>query len=272
MIIQEKMTWDGEVDRKLAHLATLGIDCVALDLPDPLPRDSRIDLSTPESAMAFFRKAQAMVAAHGMELRTVLATNGFYEIKKGGPGRDQKIAVLLNAVRAMGAAGVPILAYNFKLLNSKDLRSQPTKGRGNAHYISFDYDEYLKKPAAPVDPPVSEAQMWDNITYFLNAMIPPRNNQACAWPSIPTIHRSAGHSPSRRRRAHCVDLRSLPQDIQHRSFSIQRHAVLPGMCGRDEGRRPVRCHSRNGRDRQNRHGPRPECTRRVSQVSGDVRG
>jgi len=79
---------------------------------------------------------------------------------------------LLNALQGMGAAGIPIMAYNFKLLNSKDLRSEPTKGRGSAKYISFDYDAYLKKPADPISPPISEEQMWDNLTYFLKAMIP----------------------------------------------------------------------------------------------------
>jgi mannonate dehydratase len=170
MLIQEKVTWDGDVEKRLAHLATLGVDCIALDLSDPQP--DAIDLSTVESATAFFKKAKATVKAHGMELRTVLATSGYAEIKKGATGRDQKIALLLNALQGMGAAGIPILAYNFKLLNSKDLRSEPTKGRGSATYISFDYDAYLKKPASPVTPPVSEAQMWDNINYFLKAMIP----------------------------------------------------------------------------------------------------
>ena len=170
MLIQEKVTWDGDIDKKLAHLATLGVDCVALDLADPPP--AAIDVSTPQSATAFFKEAKAGVAEHGMQLRTVLATSGLYEIKKGTVGRDEKIARLQNVVRGMGGAGVPILAYNFKLLNSKDLRSAPTQGRGAAKYISFDYDEYLKKPAAPVDPPISEAQMWDNIAYFLKALVP----------------------------------------------------------------------------------------------------
>lgn len=172
MLIQEKINWDADVEKKLAHLATLGVDCIALDLTDPLPRDAGIDLSSAESATAFFSKAKASVASHGMELRTVLATSGYAEIKKGAAGRDQKIALLLNALRGMGAAGVPILAYNFKLLVSKDLRSQPTQGRGSAKYISFDYDAYLKQPAAPVTPSISDAQMWDNISYFLKAMVP----------------------------------------------------------------------------------------------------
>ncbi len=172
MQIQEKVTWDAEVDKKLALLNTLGVDCIAIDLPDGKSADAAADLSTLQSATAFFKSAKARVAAHGMELRTVLATSGFDEIKRGVAGRDQKIAVLLNAVKAMGAAGIPILAYNFKLLNSKLLRSAPTQGRGGATYISFDYDEYLKKPASPVTPPIPEAKMFANLSYFLKAMVP----------------------------------------------------------------------------------------------------
>ena len=172
MYIQEKVAWDEEIDQKLALLKTLGVDCIAIELPDAQREHAAVDLSTLESVTVFFKTAKAKVEAHGMELRTVLATSGLDEIKRGVTGRDQKIASLLNAVQAMGAAGVPIFAYNFKLLNSKLLRSAPTQGRGGATYISFDYDEYLKKPASPVTPPISEEKMWDNITYFLKAMVP----------------------------------------------------------------------------------------------------
>jgi len=172
MYIQEQISWDGDVDTKLAFLKTLGVDCIAINLPDAQGKGAAIDLSTVAGATTFFRVARAKVASHGMELRTVLATSGLEEIKRGIPGRDEKIARLLNALQAMGSAGIPILAYNFKLLNSKLLRSAPTPGRGAATYISFDYDEYLKKPAKPVDPPLSEDRMWDNISYFLKAMVP----------------------------------------------------------------------------------------------------
>src|SRR5215210_2122545 len=107
MLIQDKVAWDGDVDKKLAHLATLGVDCVALDLADSL-KDGGIDVSSKASAAASFRQAKERVAAHGMELRTVLATSGFYEIKKGTSGRDVEIAMLLNALQGMGEAGIPI--------------------------------------------------------------------------------------------------------------------------------------------------------------------
>ncbi len=172
MHIQDKVSWTGDVESKLRLLSTLGVDCVSVDIPDGPREGGAIDLSSPQAATAFFTKAKAAVAAHGMDLRTVLATSGFDGIKRGLPGRDREIEWLLNAVQAMGAAGIPILAYNFKLLNSKLLRSAPSQGRGAAKYISFDYAEYLKKPTAPIDPPVSEEKMWDNLAWFLKATIP----------------------------------------------------------------------------------------------------
>ncbi len=172
MLIQDKAVWDADLDKNLTLMSTLGVDCVSMELPDGPGANQLMDLSTLASATAFFKAAKAKVAAHGMDLRTVLATSGFAEIKRGIAGRDEKIAFLQTVIRAMGAAGIPIMAYNFKLIVSKYLRSAPTKGRGTSTYISFDYDDYLKNPAPPLNPPLSEAQMWDNITYFLKAVIP----------------------------------------------------------------------------------------------------
>ena len=172
MYIQDKVSWDGDIEKKLRLLQTLGVDCVAIEIPDAPRSEPLIDLSTAQSADVFFRHAKEVVSAHGLDLRTVLATSGFDKIKRGLAGRDEQIAWLLNAVRAMGAAGIPILAYNFKLLNSKLLRSAPTQGRGEAKYISFDYAQYLQQPAPAIDPPVAEADMWNNIAYFLRAVVP----------------------------------------------------------------------------------------------------
>ena len=172
MLIQDKATWDADIDKRLALMSTLGIDCVSLELPDTPRGNPLMDLSTLDSATAFFKQAKAKIAEYKMDLRTVLATSGFAEIKRGTPGRDEKIAHLQTVLRAMGAAGIPIMAYNFKLLLSKILRSAPTLGRGGASYISFDYEAYLKNPAPALDMPISEAQVWSNMEYFLKAVIP----------------------------------------------------------------------------------------------------
>ena len=272
MLIQDKVSWDGDIDRRLGLLKTLGVDCVSMDIPDGPRADGAIDLSTPDSAAAFFGKAKATVAAHGMDLRTVLATSGFDEIKRGMPGRDEKIAWLLNAAHGMGAAGIPILAYNFKLLNSKLLRSAPAKGRGEATYISFDYDEYLKKPAPPIAPPLSEDRMRDNICVFSESGDPRRREgrRAARAPS----RRPAGPARdacARGSGAYRLHLRGLPQDIRHRSVALERHAVLPGLRDRDEGCQRLRRHPPDGFHRQDRDGPLPQRAWRVPEVPGDFR-
>lgn len=102
-----------------------------MDIPDGPRPDNAIDLSTPEAAEAFFRRAKATVAAHGLE-RTVLGTSGFDEIKRDRAGSQDRVAAQCCARTACGR--IPILAYNFKLLNSKPSRSAPTRGRwGRVH-------------------------------------------------------------------------------------------------------------------------------------------
>ena len=175
MYIQETIAWSGDVEGRLALLKTLGVDHIAIHVPhtsDPTRGVPFLDLSSVASATASLARAKAMITAHGLQLRTVFAISGFDAIKRGLPGRDEKIAEVLNLITAMGENEVPILAYNFKLLVSKHLRSQPMPGRGAAHYVSFDYDEYLKNPAAPISPPITEAQMWDNLSTFLKAAVP----------------------------------------------------------------------------------------------------
>ena len=34
MLIQDKASWDSDVDRRLGLLKTLGVDCVSMDIPD----------------------------------------------------------------------------------------------------------------------------------------------------------------------------------------------------------------------------------------------
>ena len=108
MLIQDKVIWDADIEKNLALMSTLGIDCVSMELPDGPRANPAMDLSTLDAATKFFKQAKSTVAAHGMDLRTVLATSGFAEIKRGIAGRDEKIAFLQTVIQAMGAADIPI--------------------------------------------------------------------------------------------------------------------------------------------------------------------
>ncbi len=53
MHIQEKVTWDGDVDKRLASLKTLGVDCISIDLPDgPLKSQTYAWLSIPTTLLS----------------------------------------------------------------------------------------------------------------------------------------------------------------------------------------------------------------------------
>lgn len=104
------------------------------------------------------------------------------KIKLGVPGRDEQIENWCRSLRNMGAAGVPVLGYFFSLRcrdGNYGLRtSKTTRGRGGAIVPSFDYNLVRGARQDYWDPPVSEElevtdeQMWDNLAYFLKAVIP----------------------------------------------------------------------------------------------------
>jgi len=104
------------------------------------------------------------------------------KIKLGLPGRDEQIENWCKTLKNVGAAGIPVLQYSFKLRSAGGgygLRtSKSTPARGGAKVSSFDYELIKGATQDFWDPPVSRSlevsdeQMWDNITYFLKAVIP----------------------------------------------------------------------------------------------------
>ena len=105
-----------------------------------------------------------------------------HEIRLGLPGRDELIDNLCKTLQNMGAAGVPALGYFFSLrsgIGHYGLRtSRTTPGRGGAMVTSLDYDEIKGATQDFWDSPVdasfeaTDDQIWDNVTYFLKAVVP----------------------------------------------------------------------------------------------------
>ncbi len=113
---------------------------------------------------------------------TYLPEEWTFKIKLGLPGRDEQIDRWRRTIENMGAAGFRAIVYFFSLRSSighYGLRtSRATPGRGGATVTTFDYD--LIKNAthdfweAPIDRSVevTDQEVWDNIAYFLEAVIP----------------------------------------------------------------------------------------------------
>ena len=104
------------------------------------------------------------------------------KIKLGLPGRDEQIDNWCRTLENMGAVGIPVLGYFFSLRNvggNYGLRtSKSTPSRGGAIVTRFDYEQIRGArqdywyPPVPRDLERSDEDMWSNVAYFLEAVIP----------------------------------------------------------------------------------------------------
>ena len=96
------------------------------------------------------------------------------KIKLGLPGRDEQIENYQRSIKNAGSAGIPILGYNFRPPVSGNYGVRTSKsalGRGGAQQTSFDYDLIRNEPAGEWGE-ITASEMWNNLEYFLKAVIP----------------------------------------------------------------------------------------------------
>jgi mannonate dehydratase len=92
-------------------------------------------------------------------------------IKLGLPGRDEDLDKFCQSIRNMGAAGIPILCYNFMAVFNWLRTSTTTRSRGGARVTSYDHHLLNDAPLTYAGV-VSDEQMWDNMIYFLKRVVP----------------------------------------------------------------------------------------------------
>ena len=88
-------------------------------------------------------------------------------IRRGTPGRDEELLDFIAAVEAMGQVGIPVLCYN---LGAGGARTDWVPTRGGAISSQFDYAESHQEP--PLAEPQTEEELWDNLTWLLERIIP----------------------------------------------------------------------------------------------------
>jgi mannonate dehydratase len=89
-----------------------------------------------------------------------------------GPGRDAQLEEFKQAIRNMGAAGIPVICYNFMPPHAGVIRtSYTTRERGGALVSAFDADLMKNAPLTPAGMTTDE-QMWENLEYFLKLVVP----------------------------------------------------------------------------------------------------
>ena len=117
------------------------------------------------------------VESCGLELCGLLniSPHRWDKIILGLPGRDEQIENWCKSLRNMGKAGIPMLHYRWTVEAGAPFANwrttADTVGRGGAKLLSFDYEVAKKVPVTDFGQ-VTEEAIWDNLTYFLKAVIP----------------------------------------------------------------------------------------------------
>ena len=96
---------------------------------------------------------------------------GFPNTLYGRPGRDEEIDKVRQSIRAAGKAGLPVVEYNFYAHRAMEGYYAVT-GRADSGYTGFDYDRMKGLPPLENEGAHSLDEMWNNIAYFLKAVIP----------------------------------------------------------------------------------------------------
>jgi mannonate dehydratase len=172
-------------EEKLRFAAQIGVKGIQMNNPT-LPGDTRWEEKD-------IRALVDKTAAAGLVLEAIenVPTHFYHKAMLGLPGRDEQIANYQATVRNVGRAGVPVLGLHF-MPNSVWRTERRSPGRGGAGNTRFDMakvegkskDEWRqfmpttlgRADSMPVfdenDGIITADMMWDNYTYFMDAVLP----------------------------------------------------------------------------------------------------
>jgi mannonate dehydratase len=119
---------------------------------------------------SFLRERMQQFKSGGITLYNMMI-GGFPKTIYGKPGRDEEIDLVRQSIRAAGKAGLAVVEYNFYAHRAMEGYYE-VPGRAGSGYTGFDYSKMKGLPPLPQEGAHNLDEMWNNITYFLKAVIP----------------------------------------------------------------------------------------------------
>ena len=105
-----------------------------------------------------------------LQLRNVMF-NPSDRIRFGKPGRDEDLEIIIKAIEIAGRQGLPVMEYNFYAHRIVE-GYKVVPGRGGSGLMDFNYDRVKNLPPLVGEEAHSIDEMWNNVSYFLKAVIP----------------------------------------------------------------------------------------------------
>ena len=164
-------TQNDSSDAALRILSAFGVNHICTTLPSP-----RMDANWSVEGLTRLRER---VESFGIRLEMVpLPLSSSYiahaenpNIMLGrSPERDREIDTICQMIRNAARAGIPALKYNLTILGV--VRSEPSPGRGGAHYSTFVYEKAALDRTLTEAGPISADTAWERIGYFLKRVVP----------------------------------------------------------------------------------------------------
>ena len=117
------------------------------------------------------RLLQTRFAAGGLRLSVIESSPPMEKVRLGLPGRNEEIDEICLMLRAIGTLNIPVWCYNFLAVASWGRTSLNTPARGRALVTAFNQAD-VPPLSLPAGVNLTHAQLWDNLGYFLQRVIP----------------------------------------------------------------------------------------------------
>jgi mannonate dehydratase len=144
---------------------------------------TEIKLNKPRATLEDYKKLVNRVDSYGLKIAAIEGGIGCYpkyrDLLLGGPKRDEIIEELIDEIRDIARAGIPVLGYHWMLncvWRSEDIK---IRGDSKARYFNLNTDNFqpmkhypIEHEFSPDDSNITSEDLWRNLEYWIKAITP----------------------------------------------------------------------------------------------------